>query len=535
MELAPLIDALSSPAAYPGLGADRVEVIQTHISVVFLVGEHVFKLKKPVKFAFVDYSTPARRRELCAAEVALNRRLAADVYLGVVPVTCSNGHVQIGGEGEVIDHVVHMRRLPDERTLEAWLARGGLPPGTMAALGRRLAAFHREAARGPEIAAHGDLDAVAGNCRDNFSQTAALGLEGIPAALLDRLAAATDAELARQGPTIAARAARGVPCDSHGDLRLDHVYLFPERVDDPLVIIDCIEFNDAFRYGDPAVDLAFLVMDLRYHGHLADADALVASYVEAADDAEAAALLPLYTAYRASVRGKVEAFRASEPEIPAPARQEALRSSIRHFLLALRELDPARGPALLLIAGLPGTGKSTLAAGLAEPWGAATIRSDVVRKGLAGLAPDESGRDAIDGGIYAPEMTARTYAACLEEARAHLSAGEPVIVDANFKSDDQRQPFAELAAELGVPLAFLVCEAGEAVILGRLAARRGDASDADEAVYLHAREQWEAPTGPLAARSRVVDASGSVAETRARAQAALAALAFPCEGGPWSA
>ncbi len=548
LELTDEIAALGELRAYARVpsaaGAERVEVIQTHISVVFLVGDAVFKIKKPLCLPFVDYSTLDLRRHFCQVEVELNRRLASDVYRGVVEIRrgaddrlyVCRGDRSDGGEGDdpIVDYAVEMRRLDEASTLGAWLDRGELTPGTMAAIGRRLAKFHRQSARGPAIDARASFDAVATNCRDNTTQTADLHLDAIPEALLARLATATERELQRQAATVTERSERGLARDCHGDLRLDHVYLFPER-EAPLdlEIIDCVEFNDAFRYSDPVADLAFLVMDLRYHGFLAEADELTSAYFDAADDHEGAALLPLYTAYRASVRGKVEAFRMSEPEVPAASREEARRASIRHLLLALRELSPAgSGPSLVLIAGLPGSGKSTLAAALAQARSATDegaerpliIRSDVVRKRLAGLTPETSGKAAFGEGIYTPAMTERTYGACLEMARAALCEGRPVIVDANLRSDHLRTPFAAIAQELGVPLALLICEASEAESLARISARSGDASDADASIYFAAREAWQAPSAELATVTRTIDSSGSPEATLAAAQAALRGL-----------
>ncbi|HGG56529.1 MAG TPA: hypothetical protein ENK31_01900 [Nannocystis exedens] len=525
------IAALAKLGAYVhmpnAVGAKRVEVIQTHISVVFLVGGAVFKIKKPLRLPFVDYSTLALRLYFCRAEVDLNRRLASDVYRGIVPITRdAQGQIKLGGEGEIIDYAVEMRRLDEESTLGAGLARHDLPLGTMTAIGRRLADFHRNAARGPAISAYASFDAVATNCRDNFSQTAALGLQAIPTALLDRLSELTEGELCSLRETIESRARRGLACDCHGDLRLDHVYLLPEcRPPADLEIIDCVEFNDAFRYGDPVVDLAFLIMDLRYHGFQGEAAELRESYFEATGDREGELLLPLYTAYRASVRGKVEAFRMSESEVPAAKREEATRASLRHFMLALQVLSAAgQGPLLVLVAGLPGSGKSTLAAALAEPSGAALVRSDVVRKGLVGLEPTASAKAAFGEGIYSPEMSRRTYDACLAQARSQLLTGRAVIVDANLRSHAQRRPFAELAHDLGVPFAFLICETTEAEALARLAARNNDASDADAEVYLRARSSWQEPADDLVARVRIIDSSASKRATEAAARAALASL-----------
>jgi aminoglycoside phosphotransferase family enzyme/predicted kinase len=511
MELRALIDALTDPAAYPRQRPAAVELIQTHISAVFRLDRDVFKLKKPVALGFLDYSTLERRRAFCRAEVELNRPLAPGVYLGVAPIICLDGQVLVGVEpasgDAILDYAVHMRRLPDDRTLEARLAERAAPPELLHQLGRRLAAFHAAAPRAPQRTHFADFDAVADNCLDNFEHIRALPTHAVDPALLSRLRAATDAELRAQEPLIRARAARQIARQIHGDLRLDHVYLFPERpAPDDLLVIDCIEFNDAFRHGDPIVDLAFLVMDLRVHGHREHADALVRGYFEAADDDEGRALLPLYVAYRASVRAKVECIRQNEPEISERSKEQARDRAPRHLLLALSELAaPDQRPALLLVAGLPACGKSTLARGLADAANFVVLRTDVIRKELAGLDAGAPAPAAPGEGIYSDEMTARTYAATLARAAAHLRAGERVLIDANLRGDDQRRPFFELAARLGLPCRLLVCHVPEAVALDRLSSRTGDASDADAVIYRHARAQWREPAPELAAHTLTLD------------------------------
>ncbi|HEY8378106.1 MAG TPA: AAA family ATPase, partial [Nannocystis sp.] len=488
MELAALIAALSEPRAFSRPPGTPVEVVQTHVSVVFLVEGDAYKLKKPVDLEFLDYSTPARRRHFCQLEVELNRRLAPDVYLGTLPVVQTPEGPRVGGEGEPIDWVVHMRRLPDAARLGAQVASGAADAGLMRRLGATIAGFHARARRGPAVSSWATFAAVAGNCRQNFVQLAELGV--VSETLLARVERATEEALAKHHGIIEGRARRGVACDTHGDLRLEHVYWFPERrPPDDLVIIDCIEFGEQFRCADPVADLAFLVMDLRDQGRRDLAEALCEGYFAAApeeDGAEGRALLPLYVAYRATVRAKVEAFKAREAEVPA---EEAARARIRaqrYLLLALRELrPPALAPCLVLVIGLPGTGKSTLARALAAE-GFVWIRSDAVRKQLTGTA---AGARA-EAWAYSQAWSERTYAVCRELAEARLLEGERVVVDANFKADAQRRPFVALAQTLGVPVRILVCTADDAVIRERLTHRTGDVSDADVAVYERARAAW---------------------------------------------
>jgi aminoglycoside phosphotransferase family enzyme/predicted kinase len=506
MELTRLIEALSKSAAYPGPAAD-VEVRHTHISVVFLVGDHAYKIKKPVNLGFLDFSTLDMRHHFCQEEVRLNRRLAPAVYVGVVPINQSPAGVKVEGPGSTVEWAVKMKRLTDEATLERRLLRGEVDAGHLESLARKVATFHAAAEGSEHIASFGRFDVVARNARENFAQAAPQVSTTVTRAVLKRLQALTEEVLTRQRPLIESRAERGVPRDTHGDLHLDHVYLFPERPPpDDLVIIDCIEFNERFRYADPVADMAFLVMDLAFHGRRDLARRFADEYFRASGDTEGPALLPLYTSYRAAVRGKVEGFELQEKEIPQPERSAALARARAHWLLALGELEsPVGRPCLVLVGGLPGTGKSTLARGLVERAGCTLVRSDVVRKQLAGLAEAASARSIAGEGIYAPAWTARTYDECLRRAEALLLDGKRVVVDATFSEERRRREFLDLAARLAVPAANVLCQAEPATVRQRLEQRRGDASDADWSIYEQAATRWEETSPSTQALTRVVE------------------------------
>ncbi|MEX2111984.1 MAG: AAA family ATPase [Pirellulales bacterium] len=495
MQLEALLAALADPAAYPET-ADGIEIHQTHISAVFLVGEHAYKIKKPVALGFLDFSTLAQRRHFCDEELRLNRRLAGDVYLEVVPIVATgNGRVKVEGAGEPIEWAVKMRRLPDDATLEHRLVHGERIAGLLTALAERIAQFHSAAARGPRISEFGRFAVVAENARENLEQSSEQIGTAVSRGVFDRLRAMLETTLARWRATIDGRADRGVPCDTHGDLRLGHVYYFPDRrPPDNLVVVDCIEFNERFRFADPVADMAFLVTGLIRCGHAELADTFADAYFRAAGDDEGRALLQLYVSYRAAVRGKVDGMQAIRQEIPAADRQVALAKARGYWLLALAALEsPDRRPCLLLVGGLPGAGKSTLAADLAQAAGCEVIRSDVVRKELAGSEADISQSAEFDRGIYAPEWTERTYAECLRRAMAHLFEGRRVIVDASFRAEAQRTRFLDAAAHAGVRPVFLYCQADAEMIRQRLAQRTGDASDADWDIYQQAARLWEEP------------------------------------------
>jgi len=522
MELSQLIADLSKPAAY-SYPASPIEVRQTHISVVYLAGPLVYKIKKPVDLGFLDFSSLEKRRHYCQEEVRLNRRLAPEVYLDVVPVTAGSAGARFEGSGDAIEWAVKMQRLPDDANMDSRLDRGLLDPSIVVDLAGRIASFHAAAEGGERIAAFGGFDVVAGNARENLQQVAPHVGTTISHAVFDRLQSLVEQSLEQNRDLIEARAKAGVPRDTHGDLRLDHVYFLPDRAPPAdVIVIDCIEFNERFRFADPVADMAFLVMGLLCRGRGDLARTFADAYFRASGDEAGRALLPFYVSYRAAVRGKVETVKLGEPEIPRAERDAALVRARGLWLLALSAVErPDRRPALVLVGGLPGSGKSTLSADLAKEAGFTVIRSDVVRKQLAGVEGSVTSGAAFEQGIYSPTWTERTYAECLRRAEELLLAGGRVIVDASFGDDRRRKIFLEAANRLGVAGMFLHCQAPGDTIRDRLTARRGDASDADWAIHLRAAETWQGP-GPLARTAmREISTAGSRQESLASALAAL--------------
>lgn len=507
MNLESILRDLLDPRAHPP-GTSPPVLVQTHASAVVLAGDDVYKLKKPVDFGFLDYSTLARRKAMCEAEVALNRRLAPGVYLGVVAITERAGRAVLGGEGEPIEYAVHMRRLPEAATLAALVRNGPVEHGVLERIGRELARFHASARRGPDVASWAAFDRVRENCRDNFAGLAPHAGALAPVEELLRLELETEAELDAQRSRIERRAREDVPCETHGDLRLEHVYLLD---DGELALVDCIEFSPRYSCADPVSDVAFLAMDLRAHGAWSEARALLDAYFDASGDQDGRALVPLYVAYRSAVRAKVRALQATAPGIPAVERERAFQLARAHVQLAVGELaTPGERPCLVLVGGLPGTGKSVLSSGLAGAAGLTWLRADAIRKELAGLDPLASGRSEVRAGIYTPAWNDRTYGECLERAKSLLYAGRRVLVDASFKEERRRLAFVDAARDWGVPAFFLECRSSPELVRGRLEARVGDPSDADWGIYEHVRRTWE----PLGPRTGVLHAAIDTSGTR---------------------
>ncbi len=480
-----LVQQLLDPAAYPEHPA-HVEARETQISVVFLTGAYAYKIKKPLTFSFLDFTTLESRKIACEREVTLNRRLAPDVYLGVVPIARAAHGLRVGGGGEVVEYAVKMVQLPEEGMLDHLLQRGAANQDMVRRLAKDIAAFHKRAATGPEIARQGGLETtrqfVEGNLRDGEEFP---GLHPDHEAW-ERTKSFSRAFMERRAPLFRKREAEGRIRDGHGDLHAAQVCFHDGRI----TILDCIEFNDRFRYGDAISDLAFMAMDLDFYGRPDLSHAFVQAYLDETQDWEGLELLPFYKAYRACVRGKVAGYRMRDPDAAEAVRREAEERGRRYYALAAEYSHSRVGPVLVLIGGLMGTGKTTLAETLAREQGFAHLSSDVTRKRLAGMEPQERRHVAFGADIYGPESTARTYQALLEEAAALLDQGRSVVVDASFREAGERQKFLTLARGKGVPFLFALCEAEDAVVRRRLTERVQQGAGASDGRWeLYARQK----------------------------------------------
>jgi aminoglycoside phosphotransferase family enzyme/predicted kinase len=494
-----VLDFLGSPAAH---GGARVTRIDTHAAAVFLAGTRALKIKRAVRFPFLDFSTLAKRKAACAAEIAINRAFAPAIYRGVVPITPGpDGALAIGGAGEPVEWAVEMRRFDETQTLDHLAARGEIDAQLADALGRAVAKAHAAAPVGVGFVAELD-DVIAQN---DAELAASPKLFATPA--VTALTQATRAAFVRVQPLLQARERAGRVARCHGDLHLGNIVL----LDGQPVLFDAIEFDPRIATGDVLYDLAFLLMDLIERKLGATATIVLNRYLAETrriDDLDALAALPLFLSLRAAIRAKVTAARAKT----GGKRAQAERSARDYFALAETLLTPPP-PRLVAVGGLSGTGKTQLARALAPAlWpapGAVVLRSDVERKAL--LGKDENER--LPPTAYTPDVTARVYAAIAEKARRVAAAGHSVVADAVFAEAGERQAIAQAG---GASFQGLFLTADLATRVARVSGRQGDSSDADARIA-RAQEQYDLGALDWA----TVDASGTPEETLRRARAAL--------------
>ena len=476
-------------------GNDRpIRVIQTHASAVVLAGERAYKLKKPKNLGFLDYSTPILRRHFCMQEAILNRRLAPNVYLGVAPVllfpenlfrfgpTFSPDVVPWPGTslngGCVVDYAVVMVRLPEASTLEYRVHSGTADSGLLADVARFIAAFHATSHTNEEIASFGELEVIRANWEENFMQMRPYIGRTIDAATYESIVAYVHHFLEGRAALFATRVREGRIRDCHGDLRLQQIHVLDNE--NRLVILDCIEFNERFRYSDVASEIAFLAMELEAANRADLAHAFVDAYIKETGDETTRELLPFYICYRACVRGKVISFQLDEPEVPSSQRATAQQEARSLFDLAATHAYGSTKPMLLMVGGMMGTGKSTLTLALRNELGWAHFSSDEVRKRLAHIDPALPNTDDFGQGLYDPDRTACTYEALLVDAEATLERGRSVLLDASFARQIYRQKAAQLAATHGASCLFVECVCPRDVALARLVDRWQDRVDGNK-------------------------------------------------------
>ena len=573
-------------------GGGSIEMVQTHISTVFLTPRFVFKFKRPLDLGFADFRTLSSRRRYCRAELRLNRRLAPDVYLDVLALYHAGGQHAGGPEGRfhlaappaagtagaagtsgakragrIVDYCVVMKRLPADEMLDQRIAQGAVSPAELGTLAEVLVRFHGMPQHVRGASRYGSLAVIRENWEENFRQTLPHVGEVLPEADFMSIQATVRDFLSRNGALFHERISGGFIRDGHGDLRCEHVHLGAG----PIRIIDCIEFNDRFRFGDVANDLAFLLMDLKALGHPEMARVLLARYLELSGDGDLERLLPFYACYRAWVRGKVTAFKLGDTHPNSSALSPSTREEIRRKAAAFfdlagefaRQMAP---PVLAVLSGLMGTGKSALAAALSERTGIRAYASDVLRKEMAaadsqkhgfpkhrsqkhgfpkhrsqkhgspkhGDSPSRAGTPFGEG-IYTPDWSKRTYDALLAMAGAELRAGRSVILDASFSQAAQRRRALALASQCEARSVIVECRLDDARTLARLRGRTrrgGSVSDGRVDLFPAQQAAFEPIAGLPGEQHLVLDMAAPPGDLAARVMRSLGLPPPLFAGGP---
>ena len=470
---AEIFQAMEKPEFYPH-PVTRVEQKETHISKVFLTGAYVYKIKKAINLEFLDYTSLSKRKFYCHQETTLNRRLSDDIYLGVVAITWKDGCCFLDGPGDVVEYAVKMRQLTEQRSMVRLLRRGKMGRKTIEQLALKLAEFYGQAPTGEKINSYGEWESVRNNCEENFQQSSTFVGKILDEQMLQMVRAATRSFLHRKKLLFKQRVNKGKIRDCHGDLRSGHIYLT-----DGIQIIDCIEFNERFRYSDITSDLAFLMMDLDYEGFSNNARHLLDCYVKYADDPDVFVLIDFYKCYRALVRAKVNCLRLTNGTLGEGEKKRLLRGTDRYLSLAYKYAILFTRPTLWVICGMAASGKSSIATALSEKLDIGVLHSDLVRKDLFGIKSDDVIDVPFEEDIYTKGASSLTYGKLLLLAQEKIAQGLSVILDATFSRQRQRREALRMAGDMDVGIIFIECIAPIKVIEKRLLKRESEFSVSD--------------------------------------------------------
>ncbi len=495
-----MIESLMDPAAYPDTVTGAVERISTHISNVFLAGEFAYKIKKPVNFGFCDFSTPQLRHQFSERELALNQRLSHNVYLSVEPVRLdvARDNYSIGSTGgsesTTVDWALKMRRLNADDQLDRRLEAGEAGAAEIAQIAHLLAEFHESAAAAqPE---YGTVEAVSRVVLGNLGRVKEHAPPELDTVAFANISGYAGAFLRQRKDLIERRHRNGKPRMCHGDLHTGNIFLERQSSGESSIqIIDCIEFNDSFVHIDPAADIAFLSMDLKRRGRHDLARLLIETYVTDSGDTDMTPLLPFYESYRAMVRCMAASISAEQA---LPDRRKAHVDDADSYLHLAREIASQDLRQFLAItAGVTGTGKSTVAGFVATQWNAVHLRTDAIRRELAGLSPIERSGSDMFSGIYTAEMSRRTYEETRRRAAAALEEGRSVIMDGTHLRREHRKLSLDLGRRAGATTIIVECSLSEAEAVRRLESRYASGRSESEGrpeVHLRQSQSWESPT-----------------------------------------
>ena len=518
-----IVRDLTRPQAYPH-APDRVDFVETHISWVFLAADRVFKLKKPVDFGFLDFTSLEKRRFYCNEEVRLNSRLCPDVYLGVRrvfqgPDGCLVMSEQESPAGPPVEYAVEMKRLPEQGMMLGRMARDEVDAEAIDRIASILCDFYSKARSGADVNRHGRLDFIKHYVDEDFWQTADFVGPAVADYRFDRIQEYSDDYLERQADLFHRRVEGGYIRDGHGDLHMGNICL-----GDQVYIFDCIEFNESLRCLDVASDLAFLAMDLDFHGRSDLSERLVESYIAGSGDRGVREVLNFYKCYRACVRAKINCFSFDRPSLSEEQRRESMALAQRYFTLAYKYAGGRRRPRLVVFLGLMGSGKTHWARAAGRLMGVTVISSDRVRKQLAGLGDRSRVYVPFGQGLYSSEMSRKVYQAMHQAAEALLGAGRDAILDGSYMKTRHRLDVLDLAAKADADVTFVLTTAPEPEIMARLQRREagpGSLSDGRREIYQDQVNAFEPVDEKISARMRKLDTGASLKETEIQLRSLL--------------
>ncbi|MFB2833913.1 AAA family ATPase [Floridanema evergladense] len=467
--LSPVIQEMLKSGFYPHPVQEPIKLIQTHVSYVLLTGDYAYKVKKAVNFGFLNYSTLELREHFCRQELAMNKRGAAEIYLEVLPIAQKEQNFELGGSGEAVEYTLKMCQFPQDNLLINLFHQGKLTEEMVEDLGRLVAQFHSKCPTNEYILSFGEVAKVRQAFDENYEQTAKYIGIAQTQEQFDGTKEFTDNFFATKQELLTNRIKNRWIRECHGDLHLGNICLWHDKI----LLFDCIEFNEPFRFVDVMYDVAFGVMNFLVGNRPDLANVYLNTYLEESGDWEGLQVLPLYVSRQAYVRGKITSFLLDDPGVPVADKEQAKVTASQYYKMALDCTKLGQG-SLVMMSGVSGSGKSTVAKKVARLSNAIHIRSDAVRKHLAGVPLSERGGDEL----YSPEMTERTYDRLLELGILLASAGYGVILDAKYDRQSLRKPVIAAAQKHHLPLQILHCSAPEEILRDRLNSRTGDVSDA---------------------------------------------------------
>jgi uncharacterized protein len=493
-----LISQMQRSDFYPHPVTQNIELIQTHASYVLLTGDYAYKLKKAINLGFLNYSTLAKRKYFLEAEMRLNKEIAPELYLAIIPITCEQQKFILNGQGEAVEYVLKMRQFPEEDLFVNLLEAGKLSIGKFSELGKIVAQFHQTAKTNDYISSFGTVAKIRTAFDENYQQTQQYIGRVQTKKQLEATQAYTERFFAERKSLFQARIEQQKIKECHGDLHLKNICVWQDKIQ----LFDRIEFNEAFRFVDVIYDVAFTIMDLEAREKLDFANAFLNSYLEYTGDWAGLPLLPLYLSRQAYVRAKVNSFLLDDPEIEEFVKQEASKTAQRYYYQAWQYTQNKPG-SLILMSGLSGSGKSTVGKAIARQQSAIQIRSDAVRKHLAGISLEEPGNERL----YSAEMTQKTYEHLLELGIMLAKEGFTVILDAKYDRQRDRTQAILQAQAHNIPLKIFYCTAPLSVLRDRVNRRQNDISDATANLITSQQLNAEAFTESEKAYLTTVDTS----------------------------